>query len=156
MYVKKFEADTLDEALRSVKSELGPDAIILKTTTSKGLKGAFKKGRVEITAAISEQNFEKKSRVDRALGDHENKERFYQAPSSSINHMINEYNERSPRASASANGYGAMGLNKVVNTVSKASNKFKSSLDDFLTIEEDLEDQEEVSFDDFAREEEAP
>ncbi len=49
MYVKKFEAETLDEALRSVKGELGPDAIILKTITNKGLKGAFKKGRVEIT-----------------------------------------------------------------------------------------------------------
>ena len=55
MYVKKFEADTLDDALQSVKRELGPDAIILKTITNKGLKGAFKKSRVEITAAISEQ-----------------------------------------------------------------------------------------------------
>ena len=51
MYVKKFEAESLDEALREVKSELGPDAIILKTITNKGLKGAFKKSRVEITAA---------------------------------------------------------------------------------------------------------
>lgn len=139
MYVKKFEAETLDEALRSVKSELGPDAIILKTITNKGLKGAFKKSRVEITAAISEQSYTKKTKVDRALGA--NKERFYQAPSSSINHMINEYDEHSPKKQAGAGngngGYGSMGLNKVVNTVTKASHKFKSSLDDFLTVEDD-------------------
>jgi len=54
MFVRKFEADTLDEALQSVKRELGPDAIILKTVTNKGLAGAFKKSKIEITAAISE------------------------------------------------------------------------------------------------------
>ena len=153
MYVKKFEAESLDEALKSVKSELGPDAIILKTITNKGLKGAFKKSRVEITAAISEQNYAKKSRVDQALGD--SKDRFYQGPSSTINHMINEYNDHSPKASAGGmGGYGSMGLNKVVNTVSKASHKFKSSLDDFLTTEE--ESSQEGGFDDFMEEAEQP
>lgn len=152
MYVKKFEAESLDEALRSVKTELGPDAIILKTITNKGLKGAFKKSRIEITAAISEESYAKKANVDRALGD--SKERFYQAPSSSINNMINDYNDHAPKHRQPAgNGYGSMGLNKVVNTVSKASHKFKSSLDDFLTTEE-----EEASegFDDFVEEERAP
>lgn len=143
MYVRKFEADSLDEALRSVKSELGPDAIILKTITNKGLKGAFKKSRVEITAAISEHNFEKKAKVDKALG--ENKERFYQAPSSSINNMINEYNDHAPKEQSQNGGYGSMGLNKVVNTVSKASHKFKNSLDEFLTTEEESSG----GFDDF-------
>lgn len=157
MYVKKFEAETLDEALRSVKGELGPDAIILKTITNKGLKGAFKKGRVEITAAISEESYSKKSNVDRALGEH--KESFYQAPSSSINHMINEYNDHAPASSNSAKvngggGYGNIGLNKVVNTVSKASSKFKSSLDDFLTTEEEEPQGTSMSMQDYLDEEE--
>ncbi len=157
MYVKKFEAETLDEALRSVKGELGPDAIILKTITNKGLKGAFKKGRVEITAAISEESYSKKSNVDRALGEH--KESFYQAPSSSINHMINEYNDHAPANSNSAKangggGYGNIGLNKVVNTVSKASSKFKSSLDDFLTTEEEEPQGTSMSMQDYLDEEE--
>lgn len=43
MYVRKFEADTIEEALKDIKHELGPDAVILKTITNKGLKGAFKK-----------------------------------------------------------------------------------------------------------------
>lgn len=145
MYVKKFEAESLDEALKSVKSELGPDAIILKTITNKGLKGAFKKARIEITAAISEQSYSKKANVDRALGDQ--KDAFYQAPSSSINHMINEYDEHSAKPK-SIGGYGSMGLNKVVNTVSKASQKVKSSLDDFLTVEDETE-QNTAGFDSF-------
>ncbi|MFN8369097.1 MAG: hypothetical protein U0T83_00560 [Bacteriovoracaceae bacterium] len=59
MFVKKFEADTLDEALKSIKRELGPDAVILKTVTKKGLKGAFQKKKIEVTAAISERTYEK-------------------------------------------------------------------------------------------------
>jgi flagellar biosynthesis protein FlhF len=83
MFVKKFEADTLEEALKAVKLELGPDAIILKTITNNGLKGAFKKKKIEITAAISERSFEKKSKVDKVLND-DQKEAFYQKPAKSI------------------------------------------------------------------------
>lgn len=146
MFVKKFEADTLEEALKAVKVELGPDAIILKTVTNNGLKGAFKKKRIEITAAISERSFEKKAKVDRVLNE-EQKEAFYQAPASSIKETISKYNNPGA-APASQSGYGNMGLNKVVNTLakgsasladmtSKTSSLIKSSLDDFLTEEED-------------------
>ena len=76
MFVKKFEADTIDEALKAVKAELGPDAIILKTITNKGLKGAFKKKRIEITAAVSEKNIEKKAKVDKVLNNDQKKD-FY-------------------------------------------------------------------------------
>jgi flagellar biosynthesis protein FlhF len=133
MYVKKFEGDSLDETLKMVKKDLGPDAIILKTVSNKGLKGAFKKSRIEITAAISEQNYAKKARVDHVLTE-DQRDSFYQTPASNINNMINEYNDHAP--GASKGGYGNMGLNKVVNTVSKASNKIKNSLDDFLTAGE--------------------
>ena len=37
MFVRKFEADSLDEALLNIKKDLGPDAIILKTVTNKGM-----------------------------------------------------------------------------------------------------------------------
>lgn len=150
MYVKKFEAETLDEALKSVKAQLGPDAIILKTVTNKGLKGAFKRGRIEITAAISEESYAKKAKVDKALG--QEKERFYRAPSSSINEMINEYNEhdsKSRDSEQSGHGYGNMGLNRVVNTVSRASQKLKTSLDDFLTTEEESEREEQSLAEEF-------
>lgn len=151
MFVKKFEADTLEEALKQVKVELGPDAIILKTITNNGLKGAFKKKRIEITAAISEKSFEKKAKVDKVLNN-EQKEAFYQKPASTIKDTITKYNHNNNPAESSGGGYGNMGLNKVVNTLAKGSaglsditNKtsslIKNSLDDFLS------DGEESAFD---------
>lgn len=144
MFVKKFEADTLEEALKQVKVELGPDAIILKTITNNGLKGAFKKKRIEITAAISERSFEKKAKVDKVLNN-EQKEAFYQKPATAIKETITKYN--GPEAQGQS-GYGSIGLNKVVNTLAKGSagladmttktsSLIKSSLDDFLTDGDD-------------------
>ena len=134
MFVRKFEGETLDEALQLVKRELGPDAIILKTVTNKGLAGAFKKSKIEITAAISEQSYTKKAKVDHVLND-EQRESFYREPAESINKKVNSYEAN--QVGANRGGYGNMGLNKVVNTVSKASKKIQSSLDDFLTEPEE-------------------
>lgn len=123
MYVRKFEADSLEEALRDIKRELGPDAIILKTITNKGLKGAFKKKKIEITAAISEKNYTKKAQVDRVLDDQQ-KESFYSNQSSYVANMIDNYsaNRDSKAESASkASGYGGLALNKAVHTVSRPS-----------------------------------
>ncbi len=145
MYVKKFEGETLDEALKAVKSELGPDAIILKTVTNKGLKGAFRKSRIEITAAISEQSYAKKSRVDHVLNE-DQKAQFYNAPAEKISQSIADYNDHRPKTtSAAPANYGNMGLNKVVRTVSKASDRIKSSLDDFLAVDEEPHAQEYMS-----------
>lgn len=151
MLVKKFEADTLEEALKAVKFELGPDAIILKTITNNGLKGAFKKKRIEITAAISEKNYEKKSKVDRVLND-DQKEAFYQRPANSVKESIQKYS-----GNEASSGYGNIGLNKVVNTLSKGSQSIaevtsktssllKSSFDDFLSTDDgnEIYEEEEV------------
>ena len=160
MFVKKFEADTLEEALKAVKFELGPDAIILKTITNSGLKGAFKKKRIEITAAISERSFEKKAKVDKVLNN-DQKEALYQKSASNIKETITKYNG-SQNAGQNA-GYGSIGLNKVVNTLAKGtasladvtnktSSMIKNSLDDFLTdgedsgLESDSNDDEPVTY----------
>ncbi|MCT4642826.1 MAG: hypothetical protein N4A33_11085 [Bacteriovoracaceae bacterium] len=130
MYVRTFEGQDLNEALDKVKKTLGPDAIILKTVNNKGISGAFKKARVEITAAISEENYINKAKVDKVLSEEE-KESFYKAPAKNVSSKISSYNETS--ANSNAAGYGNIGLNKVVNTVTKASNKLMGSLDDFLS-----------------------
>lgn len=146
MFVKKFEADTLEEALKAVKVELGPDAIILKTITNNGLKGAFKKKRIEITAAISERNYEKKAKVDKVLNN-DQKEAFYQKPAGAIKESIHKYHN-AQTTEVGQGGYGSIGLNKVVNTLAKGtasiadvtnktSSMLKNSLDDFLTTEDD-------------------
>lgn len=129
MYVKKFEGETLDQTLQLVKKELGPDAIILKTVTHKGLKSALKKGRIEITAAISEQNYAKKAKVDQVLSE-EQREQFYRSPAKDIGDTLNTYDRK--EHSVSSGGYGQLGLNKVVQTVAHTTNKITSSLDDFL------------------------
>ncbi len=54
MKIKKYVADTMPEALRLVKSDLGPQAVILNTRTlQKGRTfGLGKKGQIEVTAAV--------------------------------------------------------------------------------------------------------
>ena len=165
MYVRKFEADTLEEALKNIKMELGPDAIILKTVTNKGIKGAFKKKKYEITAAISEKNIGKKMQVDRVLNE-EQKEQFYSSPSSHISKMIHkdEKSQTKPQApqSGAGGGYGNLGLNKAVKMIPKEDEGMQphqpmkkaprqsSGLDDFLNapqpqVEEDFFAEREVA-----------
>ena len=126
MYVRKFEADTLDEALKSIKRELGPDAIILKTVTNKGIKGAFKKNRIEITAAISEKNYTKKARVDHSMDDN-TREKFYENNSGYVSSMIDNYSDNREATQSTSSGYGSAGLNKSVKSI---SDKVKNSLDE--------------------------
>lgn len=54
MLVKTFQAATMAEALRQVKAELGPDAMILSTKKERqgGVLGFFSKQVVKVTAAI--------------------------------------------------------------------------------------------------------
>lgn len=131
MQVKTFEGETLDEVIKNVKRELGPDAIILKTVTNKGLN-ALKRNKVEITAAITDEKFVKKAKVDLVLNDDE-KNDFYNSKSDQIAKTIDQY---ATNNAYKTNSYGNLGLNKVVNSVTKASSKIKSSLDDFLSLEE--------------------
>ncbi|RPJ67694.1 MAG: hypothetical protein EHM20_17280, partial [Alphaproteobacteria bacterium] len=148
MYVRKFEADTIEEALKDIKRELGPDAVILKTMTNKGLKGAFKKKKIEITAAISEKNYVRKAQVDTVLNDNQ-KEEFYNGSAGYIANMIDQHeqsrdrnsNNRQPQqASRSGGGYGSAGLNRTVNSTKGIASQLKSGiregLDDFLSLGE--------------------
>jgi flagellar biosynthesis protein FlhF len=168
MYVRKFESETLDGALKAIKQELGPDAIILKTITNKGLKGAFKKNKIEITAAISERNYTKKAKVDHVLTpDQQN--RFYQNDASYISNMIDNHDDKDLGRNTKVNtNYGKAGLNKNVlkknETPAPRASVSKSSLDDFLNTKDKIETpvveeykeeyKEEFNFDEF--EERAP
>ncbi|MCR5153517.1 MAG: flagellar biosynthesis protein FlhF, partial [Lachnospiraceae bacterium] len=63
MLIKKLQAPTEKEALEQAKKELGKDVIIthMKKIQPKGLAKLFKKGLVEITAAVDEDKvYEKK------------------------------------------------------------------------------------------------
>src|SRR5688572_21598459 len=53
MHLKRFRAETVKEALRAVREELGPDALVLSTrvVSAPGVKGWFGARVVEVTAA---------------------------------------------------------------------------------------------------------
>ena len=57
MIIKKFTANTEQEAVMMAKEEMGSNAVVLniKTTKQRGFKRLFKKDIVEITAALEEK-----------------------------------------------------------------------------------------------------
>jgi len=54
MFVKKYESETLEQGLKKIRTELGPDALILSTQRKKA--GLLGKSTVEITAAYQKKN----------------------------------------------------------------------------------------------------
>lgn len=117
MYVRKFEADSMDEVLKAIKFELGPEAIIIKTVTNSGIKGAFKKKKLEVTAAITEEEFKKKKKLDKILSE-DQKSELYQKKSKDISKTIEQYTPNKEISQRNSNpvesGYGLMGMNKSV------------------------------------------
>ncbi len=79
MRVKKFEAKTMKDALRMVKNELGPDAIILAARDNRKSYGLAGEGSVEVTAAVSESTLHKKKFVESRMRG-EDVTRFQAAP----------------------------------------------------------------------------
>ncbi len=75
MQVKKFEARTMKEALEMVKTQLGPEAIILSARDNHRSFGLVGEGSVEITAAISEESLQKRRFTQSKLRD-QDRERF--------------------------------------------------------------------------------
>ena len=57
MVIKKFQAETEEEAIIKAREELGKDAIVMniKMVKPKGIQKFFRKPSVEVTAAIDEE-----------------------------------------------------------------------------------------------------
>ena len=56
MQIKRFEGKDMQEALRRVREELGPDALVLSTKTlrkGRATFGRFARSTIEITAAVA-------------------------------------------------------------------------------------------------------
>jgi flagellar biosynthesis protein FlhF len=79
MQVKKFEARTMKEALEMVKTQLGPDAIILSARDNNKSFGLVGEGSVEITAAVSDETLQKKKFAESRLRE-QDKEKFLRSP----------------------------------------------------------------------------
>ena len=57
MRVKRYVVDTMPDAMQSIRSELGSDAVILSTKEIKigGFLGMFKKKKIEVVAAVENE-----------------------------------------------------------------------------------------------------
>src|SRR6185312_9590081 len=89
MQVKKFEARTMKEALEMVKTQLGPDAIILSARDNNKSFGLVGEGSVEITAAVSEETLHRKKFVESRLRV-EDKEKLNRSSAKVQKHIIDK------------------------------------------------------------------
>lgn len=107
MQVKKFEARSMKEALEMIKSQLGPDAIILSAkeiTKGFGLGG---EKSIEVTAAFSETVLHKKKFVESKLPNQQ-KEQFLKSTAKDqkevmrkmIENQITKMNEQTAKPNA--------------------------------------------------------
>lgn len=93
MQVKKFEARSMKEALEMIKSQLGPDAIILSAkeiTKGFGLGG---EKSIEITAAFSERVLHNKKFVESKLPNQQ-KEHFLKSPAKEQKELMRKVIEK--------------------------------------------------------------
>lgn len=97
MQVKKFEARTMKEALEMVKSQLGPDAIILSARDNQRSFGLVGEGSVEITAAVSDETLHKKKFVESRMRD-QDRDQFQRSPAriqkEIIQKMVTKYSDK--------------------------------------------------------------
>ena len=93
MRVKKFEAKTMKEALRLVRTELGPEAVILSARDNRKNFGLVGEGSVEVTAAVSESTLHKKQFAESRMRG-EDVERFRDAPARAQKRFIDKSVQR--------------------------------------------------------------
>lgn len=93
MQVKKFEAPTMQEALKVIKRELGPEAIILSTKHIKSGFGLMSKASVEVTAAIAEKDLRKKQAAEKNLPQ-DVKEKIWNSKAEKQAEIYNDYFEK--------------------------------------------------------------
>ncbi len=92
MQVRKFEAPTMQEAIKIVKQELGPDAIILSTKNNKKGFGLLSKASVEVTAAVTEKSLVKKQITERVVTP-QTKEQIRNLPATKQSKIYNEFSD---------------------------------------------------------------
>lgn len=93
MQVKKFEAPTMQEALKVIKRELGPDAIILSTKNIKSGFGLMSKASVEVTAAVADKDLHKKKLAEKGLPQNV-KEKIWNSKAEKQSEIYDDYFEK--------------------------------------------------------------
>lgn len=104
MQIKKFEANNMNEALKMVKKEFGPAAVILsarKLANEKGLFGFSKNHGIEITAATDVQPMENHNVTS--------------------HNMVSKYYDRQSLQSVPKN---IIGKNKIINSLRRSAKSY--------------------------------
>ena len=86
----------MQEALKVIKRELGPEAIILSTKHIKSGFGLMSKASVEVTAAIAEKDLKKKQAAEKNLPQNV-KEKIWNGKASKQAEIYNDYFEKQLR-----------------------------------------------------------
>ena len=98
MKVKKFEARSMKEALELVKTQLGPDAVILAAKEVRKSFGLGGEKSIEITAAYSENILQNKKYVENKMTDAK-KDIFSKAPAKEQKQIMQKVIENQLRRS---------------------------------------------------------
>jgi flagellar biosynthesis protein FlhF len=90
MRVKRYVVDTMPEAMMQIRGDFGTDAVILSTKEMKigGFMGMFGKKKIEVVAAVEEQQVQKPRRVQPSQ----------QQPAQAIPHVNAPEQSEAPRA----------------------------------------------------------
>ncbi len=134
MPVKKFEAKTIKEALALVKNEFGPDAVILSAKDLSKSHGLAGEKSVQVTAAISDGQLQKKRLAEQALAANM-KESFRSSSASQQKQFINSVNNYEVNEQASNNPSVSEVQSKIQQMYSRKSapKKVRTSSDRGLT-----------------------
>ncbi len=95
MRVKKFSAKNMKDALKMIKEELGPEAVILAAREVKktNVMGGQLQPEVEVTAAVSEFTLHKKAFTESRMSS-EAKQSFKNTNAKSQKHIIDKVVDR--------------------------------------------------------------
>jgi flagellar biosynthesis protein FlhF len=119
MQVKKFEAPTIQEALETIKRELGPEAIILQTKQYKKGFGLMSKGSVEVTAAVSDRSLHKKQHLEKRLPE-PTRESIQKLPADRQAEVYDRYADRVAAQTRDQVQLSGRGMNKGAGAVAAA------------------------------------
>ncbi|WP_040211261.1 flagellar biosynthesis protein FlhF [Clostridium polynesiense] len=135
MVIKKYIANTANEAMTRIKYELGTDAIIIsqRKIRQPGVKGIFLPKVVEVTAAV--ENHNPSNAVKRSL------EAIEQKAFSNIGNRFSERDDEVKEANESINSFNSEVL-KELQEMKKVFNKITNTKDpiEALLMENDVEE----------------
>ena len=134
MIIKKFQAETEEEAILKAKDSMGNEAVVvnIKTIKPRGIMGLFKKTTVEVTAALEEREASDKLSV--SSGINASNKTYEDNSGKDIIKAIDEIRIREEKKAVSTQPVKTANVNK-----NPYIRKFEESVGDGEVDEKDIE-----------------